>query len=334
MYYNGDKILNNPQPFNFLLGNRGSGKSFFWKRYVLRKFKKYNKKFIYVRRYVSDIKRIINNIFDDVSFLFPDDIITVEGNNLLFNGNIAGYFISVSEFIKYKSTDFSEVDTIMFDEFLPEDGKYLGGKSNPTLEPELCLNFYQTVARGYNCPIRDSVIFIFISNAVTVNNPYFYFYNIDKKLDYNTKFLKGNGFNVEINRNESIIQEIENSKFGQLIKGTRYAEYALGNDFYLDSKEFIEDLPGNKKYILTMLWNNNKFGLWLNKNGLYYLTDIIDTKCKNIYSLTSYDHNDSSVFILNVDKNMIRKLKLAYAYGNIRFANQRCKNFFDTVINK
>ena len=332
-YYNGDKILNNPQPFNFLLGNRGTGKSFYWKRYLLRRFIKDRRQFIYVRRYKSDLDKIIPTLFDDVLPKFKDYIIESDKNIITVNGEIAGYCIAVSEFIKYKSSSFQDVDTIMFDEFLPEDGKYLGGKQKPTLEPELCLNFYQSVARGYNKPIRDNVLFIFISNAVTINNPYFYFYNIDKKLSYDTKFFKGEGFNVEINRNESIAKEIEDSKFGKLIKGTRYEEYALGNEFYLDSKEFIETVPGNKKYLVTFIYENMKFGLWRNNEDLFYLTDTVDNNCKLVYSLDISSHTEGAVFIPSVGKSMFKLLKTSYAYGKIRFANQRCKNFFDTVIN-
>lgn len=334
MYYNGDKILNNPQPFNFLLGNRGTGKSFYWKRYLIRKWLKDRKQFIYTRRYKSDLEKIIPTLFDDITPKFPDLKITTDKNIVYVNGEEAGYCISVSEFTKYKSSSFQEVETIMFDEFLPEDGKYLGGKTNPTLEPELCLNFYQTVARGYNKPIRDEVLFIFISNSVTINNPYFLYYNIDKKLSYDTKFYKGRGFNVEINKNESIAKEIGDSKFGQLIKGTKYEEYALGNEFYLDSKEFIEDLAGNKRYLFTFIYNNMNFGLWKNKDGMYYLTDVIDKNCKNVYSLTEKDHNTNSVLLTSIDTYIFKQMRTAYAYGKIRFANQRCKNFFETVINK
>ena len=78
MYYNGDKILNNPQPFNFLLGNRGTGKSFYWKRYLIRKWLKDRKQFIYVRRYKSDLDKIIPTLFDDVAPKFPELKITTD----------------------------------------------------------------------------------------------------------------------------------------------------------------------------------------------------------------------------------------------------------------
>lgn len=334
MYYNGDKILNNPQPFNFLLGNRGIGKSFYWKRRCIKSYLDNKRQFIYVRRYKSDIDKVINNLFDDVLIKFPETTILVDKNKFIINGETAGYAISVSEFIKYKSSNFQDVDLIMFDEFLPEDGKYLGGKNNPNLEPELCLNFYQTVARGYNRPIRDEVIFLFISNSVTINNPYFYFYNIDKKLSFDTKFLRGEGYNVEINRNESISKEIENSKFGSLIKGTKYAEYALGNEFYLDTNDFIKKIPGNKDYLLTIRYDNMVFGIWRATKGFYYITTKYDNNCKNIFTLNSKDHNETSVLITKLNNYVLKELVSSYSLGYVYFENQRCKKFFETAFLK
>lgn len=334
MYYNGDKILNNKQPFNFLLGNRGTGKSFYFKRYCIRNFINNKKQFIYVRRYKSDLDKVMKNLFDDIQPKFPNDNIRVDKNTIFINDDVAGWCISVSEFIKYKSASFPNVYTIMFDEFLPEDGKYLGGKDNYTLEPELCLNFYQSVARGYNQPIRDDVLFLFIANSVTINNPYFYYFNIDKQLKDNTKFLKGKGFNVEINRNESISSEITNSKFGDLIKGSKYEDYALNNSFYLDNDEFVRKIKEQKSYIMTFLFNKNKYGLWRTRSGLYYITDKAEPNSKSICSLNSNDHTEESVLVTKLNQLFIKDLIRAYAGGKVYFSNQRAKSFFDNAINK
>lgn len=334
MYYNGDKILNNPQPFNFLLGNRGTGKSFYWKRYIIRQFLTKGKQFVYARRYRSDLDKVVPTLFDDVAEKFPGHEIKTDKNIVYVDGDIAGYCVAVSEFIKYKSVSFQNVDTIMFDEFLPEDGKYLGGKQNPNLEPELCLNFYQSVARGYDKPIRDDVIFLFIANSVTINNPYFYYFNIDKKLKSDTKFMRGSGFNVEINKNKSIADTIGDSKFGDLIRGSKYEEYALGNEFYLDSNEFIKKYNTRKRYIMTFLYNKIYYGLWSTDDNFYYLSEKYEVNCKNIYSLNSKDHTEKSMLLTKLNAVFIKDLIKAYASGKVYFESQRCKNFFETAINK
>ena len=337
MYYNGDKILNRKQPFNFLLGNRGIGKSYYWKRYCIRQFLDKNRKFIYVRRYKSDLDKVVSNLFDDVLNQFDKYGIVFEKGKFYITSNDGikldcGLAIAVSEFTKYKSANFEDYDTIMFDEFLPEDGKYLGGKDRPFLEPELCLNFYQTVARGYNKPIRDEVLFLFISNSVTINNPYFQFYNIDKRLRPETKFLKGEGFNVEVNNNLAISKEIANSKFGQLVKGTRYERYALNNDFYLDNNEFIGESSGKKIYAYSLVYNGTVFGVYKYVDtGIWFISDTADMDYPYKYSLTLKDHSFDAVMLSHLD-DKFKNLRKQYAYGMLYFKNQRCKTFFESII--
>lgn len=335
-YYNGDKILNKKQPFNFLLGNRGIGKSFYWKRYLLRKYLNKKHKFIYTRRYRTDIDRVVNNLFDDVLNQYPGYQIVCEKYEfyLIRNNNKEhiGSAIAVSEFTKYKSRNFEEYDTIMFDEFLPEDGRYIGGKDKPYMEPELCLNFYQTVARGYNKVIRDDVLFVFISNSVTINNPYFQFYNIDKKLRLETKFLNGNGFNVEINNNRIISEEIANSKFGALIKGTRYGEYALDNSFYLDDNNFIRQPEGEARYIFTVTYEGTSYAIYRYlPSDVYYITDTPDKDYPIKFSLTLKDHS-FDIMMLSTLSPYFKTLKKQYEYGLLWFKNQRCKSFFEAII--
>lgn len=334
MYYNGDKILNNPMPFNFTIGIRGIGKSFYWKRYPIKRFIERKEKFCYVRRYVSDIQRVAPTLFDDISPKFPKHKIEVKNNLIYVDEEEAGWCIAVSEFIKYKSKSFKDCKLIIFDEFLPEDGKYLGGKTNPNLEVELCLNFYQTVARGYNNVIDDSVKFIFIANSVTINNPYFLYFDIDKMIKSNTKFIKGNGFNVEISKLDDIANQISTSKFGQLINGTAYGKYALDNDFYLDSDEFVSKIGGNKQYLMTFKYNGQRFGLWRTNQGVYYLTTKFDKNCKNIYSLSMQDHDNSTIMINRVNIMIVKDLVKAYATRKLYFDSQRSKSFFDNAINK
>lgn len=341
MYYNGDKILNRRMPFNFLLGNRGIGKTFFWTKYGFNKFKKSRgktrrSKFIYVRRYDSDLQKIKDSVFDTVAQHLNFNY-KIDGNQIFIqeDGEFVncGYMIAVTQFTKYKSSDFHDVDLIVFDEFLPEDKKYLGGKERPLLEPELCLNFYQSVARGFNNVIRDDVLFIFIGNAVSINNPYFYFYGIDKKITLETKFFKGNGFNVEITYNQFIAEQIRQSKFGQLIENTKYGDYALTNSFYLDDNNFIDPMKNvSKQYMYTFIYDGMQFGLYLCDGGIYWISESVDKYCKDVFCLSQADHSIDCVLISMLDRRIFKNLRNQYAFANLRFQNQRCKSFFEAII--
>lgn len=56
MYYNYNKILSYNAFINFLIGERGVGKTYGASKMVVNKFIKKNEQFAYIRRYKSDLK--------------------------------------------------------------------------------------------------------------------------------------------------------------------------------------------------------------------------------------------------------------------------------------
>ena len=51
IFYNYDKVLSYHSMVNIIIGERGVGKSYGLKKYLLNRFKKKGRQFIYVRRY-------------------------------------------------------------------------------------------------------------------------------------------------------------------------------------------------------------------------------------------------------------------------------------------
>ena len=64
MYYNYNKILTYNALLNFLIGERGVGKTYGAVKFVTKQFIKKNEQFAYIRRYKSDLKS---------SFLLPPE---------------------------------------------------------------------------------------------------------------------------------------------------------------------------------------------------------------------------------------------------------------------
>lgn len=332
-YYSGDKILNQNMPINFCLGNRSAGKSFYWKRYVIKRFLEKKEQFIYVRRFKSDLDSVIDTFFNDVEIKFADHEFKIKDDKFYIDNEVAGYGIPVSTFSKFKSVMFDRVTTILFDEFIPENGRYIGGRDKPFLEVESCMNFFQSVARGYGKPIRDNVKFIFISNTVTMNNQYFWFFKIDKLLKPETKFLKGNGFCVEIAFNAEISDTIKTSKFGKAIAGSRYDEFANANAFYLDDNTFIEKMQGRGLYYYNILSDGVLYAVYrFMEDGFWYITDKgVDNDFRVCYALTIADQGVNHIGLYAMGSK-IKTLRNAYAFGGIRFNNQKSKAMFERRI--
>ena len=140
MWYDGAKVLEKAALFSFVIGGRGIGKSFYWKRYCLERFKETGEQFIYLRRYKEELKGDkMKRLFNDLQAAgyFSDDDITVKGREIKLNGNTCGYIQALSTANIAKSDSFPQVETILFDEFLIETGTYHYLKN----EPEAMIGF-------------------------------------------------------------------------------------------------------------------------------------------------------------------------------------------------
>lgn len=327
-FYDGSRLLSYGCTFNMVVGNRTAGKSFYWKQYAVKKFLKDGSQFIYVRRYKNDLKRTAKNFFKDIAFKFPDVKFVVKGKEYYINDKLAGYALALTEEENFKSNTLPEVKTIIFDEFLNKSEKYLGGRTGEA-DVFAVFDLYQTVARGDGKFIRDDVKFILISNAMTVINPYFLQWGIDKRLQKGTKFLKqidGRGWALELYINESANEAVQESGFGDAIRGTDYEKMAVNNEFFLDSNEFIKKFPAGCSYQCTFSYGNTDFGLWYDrKTGCYYVNRKADPNCLIVYALDIDSHTQKTRLVSH-SSVFYKGLKKAIENGTMFFDSQQAKN--------
>lgn len=59
MFWNIKHTLSYRALFNYIIGNRGGGKTFGAKQYVIEQFLKNQKEFIYLRRYRTELQKLI-----------------------------------------------------------------------------------------------------------------------------------------------------------------------------------------------------------------------------------------------------------------------------------
>lgn len=321
-YYSCTQALSYGTPFVFSLGNRSIGKTFSYTSYVINRYKRSGRKFLYMRRYDDDLRLVVPSFFDNISKKYVDTALSIDGSGksgTLFkiNGDTAGMAVSLSKAIKYKSVNLSEFDTIMYDEFLPEDGRYLSD------EVSLALNFYQSVARGFNQPIRPDVKFIFIANNVTVNNPYFIELKIRDQLSLGTRYCVSpdRGWVVEFTNNEGVADAIMQTPFGKMIAKTKYGEYSLKSQFYLDDYTFITKPTGASRYYCNLSHNGKLFAVYeYVDEGLFFISRKVDKTFSITFSLTTDDHKPNYLLIYKNRQNpMFAMLKFAYENALLRF---------------
>lgn len=316
LYYNPNKMLSYNRILNFIIGARGIGKSYGMKEFPIKRFLKYGEQMIYVRRYKTELKKI-GNYFDDIKEAFPDHKFVVKGRQLFIDDKLYGWAIPLSAWQSEKSNAYPNVSTIIFDEFIREkdNSGYLPN------EVSALLNLMDTVFRD-----RDNVRTVCLSNAVSVVNPYFLYFNIQPNI--NKRFNAYQSLLVEIPDSKDFSDQRRKTRFGELIDGTEYGDMSLDNEFTNDSQVFIEKRSKASKYQFSVVFNGMKFGIWVDTTlrAMYMSTDD-DPSSKHVYALTTSDLNEKTLLMIGWKNNYhLKKLVSAFKNGMLRFDNQVVRN--------
>jgi hypothetical protein len=312
LYYNPNKMLSYNRILNFVIGARGIGKSYAWKVHPIKRFLKYGEQFIYLRRYKPELKKV-NQYFDNVKEEFPGIELKVKGREFYVNGKLAGWAIPLSSWQSEKSNAYPNVSTIIFDEFLRE-------KDNSGYMPNevsALLNLMDTVFRD-----RENCRCVALSNAVSVVNPYFLYFNLIPNI--NKRFNANESILIEIPDSKDFSEERRKTRFGKLIDGTDYGEMSLDNDFVNDSNVFIEKRSKESKYVFTVVYKGINMGVWVDNDlGLLFLSHDHDPSSKKVFALSKEDLTENVMLISGWKKNYyLKKLVGSFMAGYLRFDNQ------------
>jgi hypothetical protein len=312
LYYDPQKLLSYNRVLNFVIGARGIGKSYAWKKHPIKRFLKYGEQIVYIKRYKSDLKKI-GTYFNDIAHEFPEHEMKVKGYDLFIDGKQYGWAIPLSMWQSMKSNAFPGVTTIIFDEFLREKDK----SSYMPNEVDALLNLMDTVFRN-----RENIRCVCLSNSVSIVNPYFLYFDLVP--DIKKRFNAYESIVVEIPDSKDFSEERRKTKFGKLINGTGYGEMSLDNEFVNDSNVFIEKRTPESKYKFSVIYKGLRMGVWVDVGrSIMYLSDAYDPSDKNVYALTTDDLKENTLLIIGWKKHYhLLKMVSAFKKGVLRFENQ------------
>lgn len=325
IYWNRRDLLSHNKIMNFVLSNRGGGKTFNMTRWCIDDYKKNKSMAVWVRRYQTEIDEVLSNdkYFDAVREYYPDDELKVDGNIGYINKEPFIYFIALSTSRQLKSNNYPTVNKIIFDEFIIDKGRITYLKN----EVEVFLDLYETIART-----RDNVRAVLLANAVTVVNPYFLYWNI-KPLPDRRFTVKGECC-VEMYTNNEFVEMKNKSRFGRLVSGTRYGEYAIGNNWLLDNDKFVEPRSSVAQFELSIKYNGEEYGFWFDyPNGLIYMSDKYDPSSHRRFCIQRDDHDPNLLLVRNLKEDRrMRTILFAFQNGLLRFENMVIKNIFYEIV--
>ena len=329
------KILSYNSLIYVIIAERGVGKSYGCKKYIVNHFKKTGKQSVYLRRYKSELQEALMKksepiFFNQIKSEFPNDTLTNNTELLFCNKEICGYAVPLSISNILKSSTFEKVDTIIFDEFIIDNGCYHYLKN----EVVALLELIESVAR-----LRDIKV-IMLGNAISITNPYFTELNLS--LPYNSEFKVCKKDKdgkplilVYYGKNMKYREEKKKTRFGQLIADTKYGQYAIDNVMLRDSKAFIKKRDKRAKFFFILNINNNYIGVWNNWNdNEIYLSKDYDPSCPIIFSLSASDHDEKTLLIRCRTSPFFKSIIDHYRNGKLFFDNQQIKNQVMEILNR
>ena len=325
VYYNYDRIISYNALLNILIGERGVGKTYGASKLVTNAFIKKKRQFVYLRRYKTELSKSIKKFFSSLQKdnEFPNHSLDVKGYSFFIDDEVAGYGMTLSTAQQLKSSNFPDVYYIIFDEFLIEDGQghYLKN------EVFTFLGIIETIART-----RDIKVFM-LANAVTELNPYFLFFNLTLPYNNDIKLFKDGLILLQYMDNEAYKKAKKETKFGKLVEGTEYEEYAIENKFTDDNKTFIEHKTGSSKFLFSFKYKSSIYGIWVDYDNskLYVSNDYLENGL--CFATTTHDHSPNTLLYSIAKKyNCWNVFIDNYKLGNVYYENVKLKNITKEVL--
>lgn len=332
-YYDGTKLLsmkdiNGELPEIYMCTtNRTGGKTTYFSRLVVNKWRKGQGKFCLVYRYNYELDDCAEKFYKDIKELF------FHGTNMTSKSRAkgayhelfideapCGYAISLNnaDVLKKYSHLFSDVERMFFDEFQSETNHYCPD------EIKKLLSIHTSIARGRGKQIRYVPMYM-CANPVSIINPYYVEMGISERLREDTRFLRGDGFVLEQGFNEAASKAQVESGFNRAFARNSYVAYSAQCVYLNDNKAFIEKPEGRSKYLATIRYNGCDYGVReFAEAGVIYCDDRPDSTHPSKISVTTEDHNINYVMLKRNDF-FIMNLRFYFERGCFRFKNLKCK---------
>lgn len=332
-YYDGTKLLsmndlNGKKPELYLVTtNRTGGKTTYFGRYVVNKFKQGAGKFALIYRYNYELDDCADKFFKDLSGLFfPNSVMSSKRkasgiyHELFLDEVSSGYALSLNsaDQLKKYSHLFSDVERMVFDEFQSESNHYCND------EIRKFISLHTSVARGQGKATRYVPVFM-LGNTVSIINPYYVQLGIANRLKDDTKFLRGDGYVLEQGFVEHASEAQKESGFNRAFSGSDYVAYSSECVYLNDSKAFVEKPYGIGRYLCTIKYNGADYGVReYAEQGVIYVDDRADSSYKLKITTTTADHNINYVMLQRHDF-FLSQLRYYFEHGCFRFKDLRCK---------
>ena len=222
---------------NIIIGGRGIGKTYSALTYIINT----GKPFIYLRNTDVQLKECLTGFGNPFKRWNKDHNKEIffkseKGHSLIYDpdledGQPIGYGLALSVFENLRGVDLSDVEYVLFDEFIEK-------RALSFRQFECFISFYETVNRNRELLGENPLQCILLSNSQKLANPILAGYNlipiIENMIRIGQQEYRNKG--LYINLPQSSVSELKKQTANyQLINGTKVADEALNNAFAFDS---------------------------------------------------------------------------------------------------
>ena len=332
MYLDSSKIMSYNANFNVIIAERGIGKSYFVKKYVIDKYKKSKEMFFYIRRFQNELDKIFskdsNDFFTDIKKSYPTASLEGKAGRFYYDNEVFGFSARLTEAQDLKSANFDNVTTIIFDEYAIEKSRrhYL------TNEMHLFVSILDTIIRN-----RKNIKIFILGNATPdlEYSPLFSYFNLQLPTSSDFKYYKNQSILVYYSHPNFQNLERENTFIGKLTANTDYFKYAIKNEI-VKNIDFIIPFPTDSKFCFAFKFQNKIYGVWINyRKGIYFISEKYDKNTSSLFAMTFEDYSPNTLLYsrLKYYKKFTCFLE-AFKSNNVRFENEMVKYYSLLMIKK
>ena len=331
-YLDFEKVAQRKTAFNFIIGGRGTGKTFGALKFVIEHYRKTGHKFILMRRMQTQLDKISNAAFSpfksinrsiNSNFYMKTIVKNVYGIYDEGEKTPAGYGVALSTISSLRSFDASDVDYIIYDEFIGEKHE------RPIkAEGEALLNGYETINRNRELVGDPPVKLFALANSNYLANPVFIAQNLvtiaenmkRKKLEFYEDSQKS--FSIYMLNESPISEKKEQTVLYKFAANTEFKTMAIGNEFAADEMVNIKSCDLRQYALVCRVGEVN----------------IYKHKSKNEYYLTPATAGSAKTYTSSdMDLRRFRREKyylwLAYLNNKLTFESYIQKVLFEKYFN-
>ena len=230
-YLNIEGLLRQSLTFNFMIGGRGTGKTYGILKYILDN----RLKVFLVRRHQTQVDIISKPEFNPFKALERDIEVRSSSkyHSSFYRGEeCIGYVAALSTFSKIRGFDASDIDIMFYDEFIPE------AHERPIKDEAAALfNAYETINRNRELQGRKPLVLVCAANSNRIDNVILQGFNLLPRLEKLAK--SGKELSIDHERSillaylhESPISEAKaDTVLYKALRGEKYSDMAIENRF-------------------------------------------------------------------------------------------------------